>query len=134
LDPTQWVFTGAEPGIAVGEDDLRYDGEGRLVEEAAARAAGNYEAPVREGDLSPSKLSDEAREALTLLAERDWSVWTPAELYWAAHLHPDRMGQAAAGEIQTAIGKAGGAAMIPNEFRTDVIDSLGCGEAAVRAE
>jgi hypothetical protein len=44
------------------------------------------------------------------------------------------MGQAAAGEIQTAIGKAGGAAMIPNEFRTDVIDSLGCGEAAVRAE
>jgi hypothetical protein len=134
VDPTQWVFTGAEPGIAIAEDDLRYDGEGRLVEEAAARAAGNYEAPDREGDLSPSKLSDEAREALTLLAERDWSVWTPAELYWAAHLHPDRMGQAAAGEIQTAIGKAGGAAMIPNEFRTDVIDSLGCGEAAVRAE
>ena len=29
---------------------------------------------IREGDLSPSKLSDEAREALSLLAGRDWSV------------------------------------------------------------
>jgi hypothetical protein len=61
VDPTQWVFTGAEPGIAIAEDDLRYDGEGRLVEEAAARAAGNYEAPDREGDLSPSKLSRRER-------------------------------------------------------------------------
>jgi hypothetical protein len=131
VDPTQWVFTGAEPGIAIAEDDLRYDGEGRLVEEAAARAAGNYEAPDREGDLSPSKLSDDACEALSLLADRDRSGWTPAELYWAAHLHPSRLGRAAAGEIQAAIGKAGGAAMIPNEFRMDVIDSFSCGEIAV---
>jgi hypothetical protein len=125
--PAWGSLTGAEPGIAVEEDDFRYDGEGRQVEEAAARAAGNYAAPDREGELSPSKLSDDAREALSLLTARDWSLWTPAEVYWAAHLHPSRLGQAGARAVQAAITRAGGAAMIPHEYRVDVIDAFSCG-------
>jgi hypothetical protein len=66
LDPTQFVFTGADPGISISrKDDYRYDaGSYRLKE----LCMGTRQMPERNGHpAQPSTLSDEAKQVITIL-------------------------------------------------------------------
>jgi hypothetical protein len=111
VDPTQWVFTGRQPGIAiVDEDDRRYDMGGYNMK---AAILGAPKIAAREGKLVPSKLSKKAQAELNRLAPRDWTQWTPGEMITIANLDPRNLPLAK--EIFTAIIKCGNKGFIPLE-------------------
>ena len=119
-DPTQFVFTGKEPSIAIStEDDQRYDPGGYKLKEMAY---GVRTMPDRKGKTSANKLTDAARSSLDCMAKRNWKVWTLDEVRFLANLNPDRLGSSVK-DIYKAIEAAGHQAFIPIDARREI---LGC--------
>jgi hypothetical protein len=111
VDPTQWVFTGAEPSLCIStEDDTRYDIGGYHVKEAIL---GKKVIPERNGPTVKSNLNKEARDWLKKQADRDWSVWTIEEQFVLANMDPRAM--LCAKDIFKAIIDGGNKGLIPLE-------------------
>lgn len=112
VDPTQWVFTGAEPDLCISnEDDRRYDIGGYTVKQAIL---GKREIPKRKGKTTKTGFGKKTKEWLSHHSDRDWSVWTIDEMFVIANMDPRNMGGHAK-EIFEAIIKTGNLGMIPME-------------------
>lgn len=111
IDPTQWVFTGAEPSLCIStEDDKRYDIGGYHLKRALM---GEKKIPERKGKTIKSNLGKEAKDSLSHRAKRDWSKWTIEEMITIANIDPRSLGHAK--EIFTAIINCGYKGFIPIE-------------------
>ena len=112
IDPTQWVFTGKEPGLYICDaDDNRYDIGGYKMK---AALNGHKPFPERKGKVSKSGLSTKAKDWLKDQADRDWSEWSIEELFFLANMDPRNMGGFGK-EIFQAIIKGGNKGFIPLE-------------------
>lgn len=118
-DPTQFVFTGTEPTIALcSEDDNRYDPGGYRLKEIVL---GRREIEPRKGETAPSKLSKKAQAAIAgRYGARDWTVWTLDERFRIANTKPTEF-NGYAKEIFTVLEKAGCGALIPIDAREEIL-------------
>jgi len=121
VDPTQWVFNGMLPSIAVVEsDDLRYDIGGYGMKQALF---GAKKFPDRKGKLIKSCLGDAAKKWLSRQSDRDWSLWTIEEIFIIANIDPRSMcGNQK--EIFGAIIKNGNKGFIPLEGLALAMDEM----------
>ncbi len=112
VDPTQWVFTGAEPSLCIVDaDDNRYDVGGYGMKEAIL---GKKKFPERKGKLTTTKFSDSTKKWLSGQCDRDWSKWSLDEMFVLANMDPRSMfGHQK--EIFDAILKSGNKGLIPLE-------------------
>ncbi len=119
-DPTQYVFTGAEPCISISnEDDHRYDPGGYTLRQLAM---GPRTMPAREGAAEITNLSEGARRKLgDLYGQRDWRRWTEAEMIVVANTDPRNLGSFAK-EIFQKISQLGHRAWIPIDAREEVVE------------
>lgn len=112
VDPTQWIFTGAEPALCISnEDDRRYDIGGYNIK---AAILGEKVIPERSGKTIKNNLPKAAKEWLNAKSSRDWSVWTVDEMFAIANMDPRRM-QGNAKSIFKAIIACGHKGFIPLE-------------------
>lgn len=112
LDPTRWVFEGAEPYVYVGDgDDPDYDEGGNDLHEAFLdRPPPEYDAKA---ERCPLGLTGAAgTRVLELVGGDAPSNLTEAQVFWLANVHYDRLKPYAL-EIYRAIAKAGLRAAIP---------------------
>jgi hypothetical protein len=120
VDPTQFAFTGAKPGIAIStEDDDRYDPGSfkfhRIIH-------GPTQLPARFGKEIESGLSKELKKDFAAAyGDRDWRVWTEAEIFAIANDNPARFGSLAR-EVYSIIEVAGYGAFIPVDAFEEVME------------
>jgi hypothetical protein len=121
VDPTQFIFTGHEPAIAItSEDDRRYDAGGYALKEMVL---GIRKCPARKGKTKPSNLSAKSQLSLSTLpgaGKRTWTKWTDEEMRFVANQRPESLG-AGVKEIFQAIIDAGNPAAIPIDARNEVL-------------
>jgi hypothetical protein len=121
VDPTQFVFTGKEPAIAItNEDDRRYDAGGYALKELVM---GIRKCPARKGKTLIHTLPKEAQGTIATLpgcARRNWRKWTEEEIRFIANQRPELLGTEAK-IIFAAIIKAGYTAYIPIDARLEII-------------
>ena len=112
VDPTQWVFTGANPSLCiVDSDDERYDVGGYAMKKAICE---KKEFPERKGNLFKTKFSDSTKKWLSSQSDRDWSAWSTDEIFILANMDPREMGGHQK-EIFKAIAGQGHKGFIPLE-------------------
>jgi hypothetical protein len=120
VDPTQFVFTGAEPSIGIStKDDYRYDPGGYTLKELCM---GARQMPERNGSPTHlSKLNSGARQAIaSLYGKRDWTRWTREEMHVVANTNPEKLAGYAK-EIFTSIKESGNRVLIPIDARMEII-------------
>ena len=120
VDPTQFVFTGAEPSIGIStKDDYRYDPGGYTLRELCR---GSRQMPERNGSPTHlSKLNSGARQAIvSLYGKRDWTRWTREEMHVVANTNPEKLAGYAK-EIFTSIKESGNRVLIPIDARMEII-------------
>ncbi len=112
IDPTQWVFTGREPGLYICDsDDSRYDIGGYRMK---AALQGNKPFPERKGKLFKSGLSPKVQDWMKDLADRNWTQWSIDEIFFLSNMDPRNMAGFGK-EIFQAIIKSGNKGFIPLE-------------------
>jgi len=119
LDPTQYVFTGEPPHIAITTaDDRRYDaGSYRL----RALVKGPIVMPPRRGKTMTADLPLETKRFLRQrYGKRDWSRWTAEEMHAIGNTNPQELGEHAR-PLFKALVASGRPALIPIDARREVL-------------
>ena len=113
IDPTQWVFTGADPSLSIVDaNDNRYDVGGYATKQLLYGKMIYF--PDRKGKLTETKFSNSTKKWLSTKADRDWSLWSNDEMFSLANMDPRTM-DGHQKEIFNTIVKQGKKAFIPLE-------------------